>query len=196
MYIVNMDNGLARPLIDNVEDPLYNDELTHYGVKGMKWGVRKQQPTSGNKRRGAQSKTQQNKSKATNRGRKTAAVALAAIGGTALASYGVYRAVKGRKDKAAAQRAREQAAAMAEAARRVAAARTSGTGSRSGGIRLTPPAGGSSTRRTTTTPRSTAANAADTARRYAEAQARLQETMRRAQAAYDELDRVQRKYQR
>lgn len=187
-----MYDDIKRTTIDNVYDPSPeedDEELLHFGVKGMKWGVRKKQETTGRKPGSTKSKTQQNKAKATNRGAKKAAIALGVIGGTALASYGVYKAVKGKKDKAAAQRAKEQAAAMAEAAKRVAAARSSGT-------RTINTTRSSSSSTSSGAKRSTASSAADTARRYAEAQARLQESMRRAQAAYDELDRVQRKYQR
>lgn len=75
---------------------IYNGELYHAGVKGMKWGVRKARPTAtGTGRRGrAQSQNSADmtaKQQARKRRAKTALKIGAAAAGTAIAAYGAYR---------------------------------------------------------------------------------------------------------
>lgn len=83
MYTIRMVDGIMHPT--NIDD-----DILHYGVKGMKWGVRKQSESSGGGRKsGGSSNAKVNKN-----GAKRAAIAVAAIGGTALASYGAYKEVK------------------------------------------------------------------------------------------------------
>lgn len=72
---------------------VYPNELTHYGVRGMKWGVRKQLPLVGRRQGGAQ-KPQLNDAQR-RQVRKERVKKAAAIGGTlavaGLAAYGAYK---------------------------------------------------------------------------------------------------------
>ena len=74
------------------------NELYHYGVKGMKWGVRRNRSLS----KGSQKKASSNKSEAQARREKIkkAAIIGAAVVGTTLAAYGTYKASKYLKEKA------------------------------------------------------------------------------------------------
>lgn len=80
---------------------MYNDYLVHYGVKGMKWGVRHDTPRVGVKR-----KTSSKKSKLTPKQKKI--LMYGAIGvGAVLAAYGgykIYGASSKRHNKALAER--------------------------------------------------------------------------------------------
>ena len=69
------------------------DELCHYGVKGMKWGIRKQRPLIGTprQRRAVYPSSMQNRK--ISRRRKVVRGA-AVVAGTALAAYGGYRLSK------------------------------------------------------------------------------------------------------
>lgn len=76
-----------------------NDHLAHYGVKGMKWGIRKQRPSSGLTRRRSSYRVTSKSSKKTrsssdnsktNRRRKIA-IGVAVAGGAILAAYGGYK---------------------------------------------------------------------------------------------------------
>ena len=76
-----------------------NDHLAHYGVKGMKWGIRKQRPSSGLTRRRSSYRVTSKASKntrsssnnnKTNRRRKVA-IGVAVAGGAILAAYGGYK---------------------------------------------------------------------------------------------------------
>ena len=64
------------------------DELYHYGVKGMKWGVRKQQVIGNNRRSSSQNVDVKARRKAR---LKTAAKVGAIVAGTALVAYGGYK---------------------------------------------------------------------------------------------------------
>ena len=72
---------------------VYPDELNHYGVRGMKWGVRKQAPLVGRRQGGAQ-KQQLNDAQKSQIRRERAKKA-AVVGGTlavaGLAAYGGYK---------------------------------------------------------------------------------------------------------
>ena len=74
------------------------NELYHYGVKGMKWGVRRNRSLS----TGNPKKASYNKSEAQARREKIkkAAIIGTAVAGTALAAYGTYKASKYLKEKA------------------------------------------------------------------------------------------------
>lgn len=71
----------------------YPDYLMHYGVPGMKWGVRKQRVTSGKtKRRSSKGSMSEEDKKA--RRRRNAKIAAGVAGGVAaaaLAAYGAYK---------------------------------------------------------------------------------------------------------
>lgn len=74
------------------------NELYHFGVKGMKWGVRRNRSFS----TGNSKKASSNKSEAQARRekiKKAAIIGTAAVG-TALAAYGTYKASKYLKEKA------------------------------------------------------------------------------------------------
>lgn len=64
----------------------YSDELYHYGVKGMKWGVRKEYESKGRKE-ASSTTSEQKKARAVKAVKIGAAVAV-----TALAAYGAYKA--------------------------------------------------------------------------------------------------------
>lgn len=64
---------------------MYTNELYHHGVKGMRWGVRKQRPMKG-QRRVANTTSDRGKRIA-----KKVAIGAAIVGGTILASYGAYK---------------------------------------------------------------------------------------------------------
>lgn len=74
------------------------NELYHYGVKGMKWGVRRNRSLS----TGNPKKASSNKSEAQARREKIkkATIIGTAVVGTALAAYGTYKASKYLKEKA------------------------------------------------------------------------------------------------
>lgn len=75
-----------------------DNELYHYGVKGMKWGVRRNRSLS----KGNPKKASSNKSEAQARSEKIkkAAIIGTAVVGTALAAYGTYKVSKYLKEKA------------------------------------------------------------------------------------------------
>lgn len=84
----------------------HNEELQHYGVKGMKWGVRKKREyASLNVKRAAyksankQAKANMTPEEQKAARRKTALKVGAAAAGTALAAYGAYKLTKAVKDK-------------------------------------------------------------------------------------------------
>ena len=74
------------------------NELYHFGVKGMKWGVRRNRSLS----KGSPKKASSNKSESKARMEKIkkAAIIGTAVVGTTLAAYGAYKASKYLKEKA------------------------------------------------------------------------------------------------
>ena len=74
------------------------NELYHFGVKGMKWGVRRNRSLS----KGSPKKVSSNKSESQARREKIkkAAIIGTAVVGTTLAAYGTYKASKYLKEKA------------------------------------------------------------------------------------------------
>lgn len=77
----------------------YPDYLMHYGVPGMKWGVRKQRVTSGKTNRRS-SKTSM--SEADRKARRRRNIKIAA--GVALAAYGAHKLYTGRLNNHAAEK--------------------------------------------------------------------------------------------
>ena len=73
----------------------YPDYLMHYGVKGMRWGVRRSKPvsTKSPKKRSTSSVNQKNKSTTKSNRSKYIKIGLAVVG-VALAAYGVYKLSK------------------------------------------------------------------------------------------------------
>lgn len=73
----------------------YPDYLMHYGVKGMRWGVRRAKPvsTKSPKKRSTSSVNQKNKSTTKSNRSKYIKIGLAVVG-VALAAYGVYKLSK------------------------------------------------------------------------------------------------------
>lgn len=82
----------------------YPSELYHYGVKGMKWGKRKDKyESSANAKGGKNTKPQNDAERQAQRKAKLkkAAIIGTAAAGTALAAYGAYKVSKVLKNKAA-----------------------------------------------------------------------------------------------
>lgn len=78
-----------------------NSELYHYGVKGMKWGVRRQQQkngslaTAGRKKYSGAGRLTESEMQAAKKAKVKKAVKIgAAVAGTALAAYGTYKLSK------------------------------------------------------------------------------------------------------
>lgn len=71
----------------------YPDYLMRYGVKGMKWGVRKQRVTSGktNRRSSKGSMSEEDKKARRRRNAKIAAGVAGGVAAAALAAYGAYK---------------------------------------------------------------------------------------------------------
>lgn len=71
----------------------YPDYLMHHGVKGMKWGVRKQRVTSGktNRRSSKSSMSEADKKARRRRNMKIAAGVAGGVAAAALATYGAYK---------------------------------------------------------------------------------------------------------
>ena len=83
----------------------YPDYLMHYGVPGMKWGVRKQRVTSGKtKRRSSKGSMSEEDKKA--RRRRNAKIA-AGVAGVALAAYGAHKIYTGSLNNSAAEKAEQ-----------------------------------------------------------------------------------------
>lgn len=83
----------------------YPDYLMHYGVPGMKWGVRKQRVTSGKtKRRSSKGSMSEEDKKA--RRRRNAKIA-AGVAGVALSAYGAHKIYTGRLNNRAAEKAEQ-----------------------------------------------------------------------------------------
>lgn len=83
----------------------YPDYLMHYGIPGMKWGVRKQRVTSGKaKRRSSKGSMSEADKKA--RRRRNIKIA-AGVAGVALAAYGVNKLYIGRLNNPAAEKAEQ-----------------------------------------------------------------------------------------
>ncbi len=70
-----------------------NDELYHHGVKGMKWGVRRQSKTSAGRRQNTDSRGAASPEQRKARIKKAAKIGVA-VAGTALAAYGGYKVYK------------------------------------------------------------------------------------------------------
>lgn len=67
------------------------DELMHYGIKGMKWGIRRQQNRSGTSTSSGEKRTSSsNKNRLTDKQKKAIKIG-AAFTATFLAAYGAYR---------------------------------------------------------------------------------------------------------
>ena len=74
------------------------NELYHFGVKGMKWGIRRNRSFStGNSKKASSNKTE---AQARKEKIKKAAIIGTAVAGTALAAYGTYKASEYLKEKA------------------------------------------------------------------------------------------------
>ena len=95
-----------KEVCEIMRNDFYQNELYHYGVKGMKWGVRRARKndvsgTSSKKRKTDNDDNQTTKKKGLSDRQKTALKIGAAAAGTALAAYGAYKVSNMIKDKAA-----------------------------------------------------------------------------------------------
>lgn len=72
---------------------VYSDELYHHGVKGMKWGVRRQNKTSAGHGQNTASRGAASPEQRKARIKKAAKIGVA-VAGTALAAYGGYKVYK------------------------------------------------------------------------------------------------------
>lgn len=72
---------------------IYSDELYHHGVKGMKWGIRRQNKTSAGHGQNTASRGAASPEQRKARIKKAAKIGVA-VAGTALAAYGGYKVYK------------------------------------------------------------------------------------------------------
>lgn len=83
----------------------YPDYLMHYGIPGMKWGVRKQRVTSGKTNRRS-SKSSMSEADRKARRRRNMKIA-AGVAGVALAAYGAHKIYTGGLNNRAAEKAEQ-----------------------------------------------------------------------------------------
>ena len=83
----------------------YPDYLMHYGIKGMKWGVRKQRVASGKMNRRS---AKNSMSEADRKARRRRNIKIAAgVAGGALAAYGAHKIYTGSLNNRAAKKAEQ-----------------------------------------------------------------------------------------
>lgn len=91
---------------------MYEDELKHYGVLGMKWGHRKTPERTGYDKNPTEKEKNSKKQPMSKETKKKLAIAGAAVAGTTLAAIGTYKLVKDKNVKIAAEKGKAFVEAM------------------------------------------------------------------------------------